>query len=281
MKKIIITIIVTIILITSVLLWSRYISTSGLIVKEYKIESSKLPQSFHGLKLVHFSDLHYGRTVHEKELKNIVNMINYLKPDIVVFTGDLIDNDTTTTPEVSDILKKYLSMIEVKLDKYAVVGNHDYKNNYYNRIIEESGFILLNNNYDIVYNGDYKPIFIGGIGNYTYNKSDISSTMNYFNDDNKDLYKIILVHEPDILDELTNYDVDLVLAGHSHNGQIRLPFVGAVVKPNLAEKYYDEYYKVKNTNLYISSGIGTSTINFRFLNKPSINFYRFVKTKEE
>lgn len=281
MKKIIITIVITIILITSILLWSRYISTSGLIVKEYKIESNKLPQSFHGLKLVHFSDLHYGRTVHEKELKDIVNKINYLKPDIVVFTGDLIDNDTVTTPEVSNILKKYLSMIDVKIDKYAVVGNHDYKNNYYTSIIEESGFILLNNNYDIVYNGDYKPIFIGGIGNYTYGKSDISSTMSYFNNENNDLYKIILVHEPDILDELTNYNIDLVLAGHSHNGQVRLPFIGVVVKPVFAEKYYDEYYKVKNTNLYISSGIGTSTINFRFLNKPSINFYRFVKTKVE
>ena len=279
LKKIIIILITIFFFITGILLWSRYMSTSGLIVKEYKIESSKLPQSFHGLKLLHFSDLHYGRTIHEKELKNIVNKINYLKPDIVVFTGDLVDKDTVTTIEVSNILKKYLNMIDVSIDKYAVVGNHDYNNDYYTNIMEESGFIMLNNNYDIVYNGDYKPIFIGGIGNYSYGKSDISSTMSYFNDLNNDLYKIVLVHEPDITDDLISYSPDLILAGHSHNGQVTLPFIGAIITPNLAKKYYAPYYKIDNTELYISSGIGTSNINFRFFNKPSINFYRFVKIK--
>lgn len=281
LKKVIIVLIIACLFITGILLWSRYISTSGLVIKEYKIESSKLPQSFHGLKLVHFSDLHYGRTVNEKELKNIVDKINYLKPDIVVFTGDLIDKDTVMTTEITNILKKYLSIIDVTIDKYAVVGNHDYKNDYYYNIMEDSGFIILNNNYDIVYNGDYKPIFIGGIGNYTYGKDDISATMSYFNDLNNDLYKIILVHEPDIADDLIGYNPDLILAGHSHNGQVTLPFIGALITPNLAKKYYAPYYKINNTELYISSGIGTSNINFRFFNKPSINFYRFVKVKED
>lgn len=278
-KKLVIFIIIFICLCSSLVLWSRYISTSGLIIKEYKIESADLPQSFNGMKLVHFSDLHYGRTVSEKELKNLINKINYLKPDIVVFTGDLVDKDTSTTSDIKNILVKYLSMIDVTIDKYAIVGNHDYYNDYYVSIMEESGFILLNNNYDIVYNGDYKPIFIGGIGNYTNKKSDVSATMSYFNDINSDLYKIILIHEPDAADEFINYDVDLILAGHSHNGQIALPFVGALFTPPNAKKYYAPYYRINNTDLYISSGIGTSSINFRFCNKPSINFYRFVKIK--
>lgn len=279
LRKIIIFIIIFICLCSGLVLWSRYVSTSGLIVKEYKIESTDLPQSFNGMKLVHFSDLHYGRTVSEKELKNLINKINYLKPDIVVFTGDLVDKDTSTNSDIKTVLVKYLSMIDVTIDKYAIIGDHDYYNDYYVSIMEESGFILLNNNYDIVYNGDYKPIFIGGIGNYTNKKSDVSSTMSYFNDINNDLYKIILIHEPDAADEFVNYDVDLILAGHSHNGQIVLPFIGALVTPTNAKKYYSPYYKINNTDLYISSGIGTSSINFRFCNKPSINFYRFVKIK--
>lgn len=280
MKKVIITIVIIILIITGTLLYSRYIGTSGLIVKEYKYESSFLPQSFHGLKLVHFTDLHYGRTVHEKELKNIVDKINYLKPDIVVFTGDLVDKDTDVTDEVKNILIKYLSMIDVTIDKYAVSGNHDYINNHYTTIMENSGFILLNNSYDIVYNGDYKPIFIGGIDTVTYKKHDINSTMSYFNDTNNDLFKIVIVHEPDIIDELTNYNINLVLAGHSHNGQVTIPFIGAIITPSLAKNYYAPYYKVNSTDLYISSGIGTSNLDFRLFNKPSINFYRFVKIKE-
>ena len=99
--------------------------------------------------------------------------------------------------------------------------------------------------------------------------------MDYFeNNDNID-YKIILVHEPDYIDTITSkYDIDLVLAGHSHNGQINIPFVKNFILPYGSKKYYENYYNVDNTPLYISSGIGESRINLRFLNKPSINFYR-------
>ena len=74
--------------------------------------------------------------------------------------------------------------------------------------------------------------------------------------------------------DLKQYNIDLFLSGHSHNGQVRIPFIGAVVKPIGAKVYYDEYYQVDETELYISSGIGTSALDFRFLNKPSINLYR-------
>ena len=96
-------------------------------------------------------------------------------------------------------------------------------------------------------------------------------------------YKIILTHEPDITDEIIKKDnsVNLVLAGHSHNGQIRLPLIGALTTPNEAKKYYDNYYKIGNTHLYVSSGIGVSKVNFRLFNRPSINFYRINKIKTQ
>ena len=88
----------------------------------------------------------------------------------------------------------------------------------------------------------------------------------------------MLVHEPDISDEIIdNIDVDLILGGHSHNGQVRLPFVGALYTPKGAKKYYDEYYKVNDTDIYVSSGIGVSNVNMRLFNRPSINFYRINK----
>ena len=94
-------------------------------------------------------------------------------------------------------------------------------------------------------------------------------------EERKNIYKILLVHEPDVIDNI-NIDFDLILAGHSHNGQVRLPFIGAIKKVELAEKYYEEHYTVNNKELYISGGLGTSTVKFRFFNKPSFNFYRIT-----
>ena len=89
-------------------------------------------------------------------------------------------------------------------------------------------------------------------------------------------YKILLLHEPDYVNEITYQNYDLILAGHSHNGQVTPPLIGAIIKPNGAKKYYDEYYSLNSTDLYISSGIGTTKLDFRLFNHPSINFYRIV-----
>ena len=104
-----------------------------------------------------------------------------------------------------------------------------------------------------------------------------NSDLNYLNDlFTKELpsYKINIMHTPDTFDDIKNYNFNLVLAGHSHNGQVDLPFYGAIYTPKGAKKYYKPYYKIDNTDLYISSGIGTSNYNFRLFNRPSFNLYR-------
>ncbi len=85
------------------------------------------------------------------------------------------------------------------------------------------------------------------------------------------------MHEPDFINEIDYNTFNLILAGHSHNGQIRLPFIGAIILPPGAKKYYKEYYKLNNTDLFISSGLGTSNLDIRLFNKPSFNFYRITK----
>ena len=229
------------------------------------------------MKVVHLSDLHYNRAININKVKNIVNEINLINPDIVVFTGDLIDRDASLSDSDYDDLANSLIKINAKYGKYAVLGNHDYKKrdkiiNLYNDI----GFKYLENDYDIIYGDDNSQVFIGGIGNVSYNKDDIDKTLEKIDSENQ--YRIILVHEPDISDKIiSKYNVDLILAGHSHNGQVRLPFIGAIVKPPHAKKYYDNYYNLKGTKLYVSSGIGVSNVNYRLWNRPSINFYRINK----
>lgn len=259
-----------ILFIIGLLLYMRFISTSGIKIREYKVVNKNL-SSFYGFKIAHFTDLHYGMTVDEDKLIYLVELINKTKPDIVIFTGDLVDRHTKVTDEVSKILVSNLSNIESVYGKYYVKGNHDKVNKSYDSIMTDSGFKNLSS-YDVIYSKDNKSIFISGVDVDESLNSETKETLNLNNYD----YKIFALHYPDKIDDILKYNFDLVLAGHSHNGQVRLPIIGKIVTPINAKKYYDEYYKIDNTNLYISGGIGNSTINLRFFNKPSFNLYRLV-----
>lgn len=259
------------------LLYAYFIGTKGLIVKEYKINAS-IPDSFDGLKIVHLSDIHYNRTIKEKELKKIVKQVNLINPDIIVITGDILDNDIDAT-DSKEILIKYLKEMNAKIGKYAVNGNHDLRYDYWNDLMESANFKILNNTYDLVYYEENEPIVIAGMSSY-FDDIDVNEKLkDYYNfiSENDVKYKILLLHEPDTIDNINN-NFDLILAGHSHNGQVRLPLIGAVVLPNGSKRYYKEHYTINNSELYISSGLGTSTLPLRFLDHPSINFYR-INTK--
>jgi len=104
LKIFLIVIIIILTLVVCTILYSRYIGTSGIEVKERKIVNSKLPESYKGLKIVHLSDIHYGKTINKKKLNKIIDKINLIKPDLVVFTGDLIDTDTKITNKLIEEL---------------------------------------------------------------------------------------------------------------------------------------------------------------------------------
>ena len=273
--------IIFVLIITVILLYSRFIATKGLVTKEYKITSSNIQDNFHGFKIVHISDIHYGRTTDKKDLEKIVNEINLLKPDIVVLTCDMIDKDTELNETLKSEIIESLNSISVTVGKYAISGNHDNNFSEWESIINDSGFKNIGDNYELIYSDGYTPILLAGLSSNLNNQTDITERYNkiltYATEENiRDLYKILLIHEPDYINNIDYSNFNLILAGHSHNGQVKLPFVGGIILPNGAKKYYKEYYKLNNTDLYISSGIGTSQISFRLFNRPSINFYRLT-----
>ena len=281
-KKFLFFCLLIVVAIMTVVLYSRYLGTKGLIVKEYKVTSSLIPDNFHGLKIVHLSDIHYGTTIKAKELENIVKEVNLLKPDVVVMTGDLLDkNEEVNQTELIDILSK----IEATNNKYAISGNHEFGHPEWENIISKSGFINLDNSYDLIYQDGLEPILIAGVSSNLYGLSlDIKyqkisgflESLKTSAESNIPKYKILLMHEPDYIDSIDKSEFNLILAGHSHNGQVRLPFIGALILPRGARKYYDEHYKFNDTQLYIASGLGTSTLPLRLFNKPAINFYRLT-----
>lgn len=280
MKKILKWLLIIFIILFLTIVYARYVGTMGLVTKEYTINDSDVPDGFDGIKIVHFSDLHYNRAISLSKVKSVIDEINLINPDIVVFTGDLIDRDATLSEKDYNDLTNLLLKINARYGKYAIMGNHDYIKDK-EKVIDVyngSNFKYLDNDYEVIYNKNMETIFIGGLGTISYEQEDINKTLDYLNE-NKDIdYKIVLVHEPDISGQIAkDYHVDLILAGHSHNGQVRLPIIGAIYTPPHARKYYDNYYRIEGTDLYISSGIGVSLVNYRLWNRPSINFYRLNK----
>ena len=260
-KKIFFSILIFLFIIFVWFVYIKYVGTKKLEVREYKIVNSSLSNDYYGLKIVHFGDIHYGNNIDKKYLDSVVDKINLLKPDIVVFTGDLIDKKTKLTDEMKEEVINSLLNISARLGKFAIKGDED-DINIYPSLIRKAEFTYFENNFEYVYNGE-KPILISNM-----DSNDLK--------EEKSIYNILLVHEPDKLLKMDYSKYDLILAGHSHNGQIKLPFIGPLFKFDGAKTYYDSYYDLGNSKLYIISGIGTSKINLRFNNRPSFNIYRLV-----
>ena len=278
-KKIIIFVVkITFILIFLFLVFYTYItyvSTNYFIIKEERIISKKIPDSFNGLKIIHFSDLHYGSTIFFDDLEKIIKEINDRGPDLVVFTGDLIDQDYEIESEEQEKLIKLLKKIKTILGKYAVMGEQDGDN--FTTIFNQSDFTILNNDYDLIYKEKNQPILLVGLNSLLKDQRDIDKGYSYFNEPshNSDIFTISLLHEPDSAsDILDKYSTDLFLAGHSHNGNIRLPYIGSLKKVEGAKEYDQEFYQINDSKLYISSGLGTNGAGFRLFCRPSINFFR-------
>ena len=152
-KKIVLTTIkilsIIIILFLCFYFYTRYISTGGVIVKEKRIINEKITDNFNGLKIVHFSDLLYGTTIDDNNLKRIVKLINERKPDIVLYTGNLVDSEYSLSSKDQEKIIKFLSEIDSTYGKYAVFGNQD--NESYRTIMNQSNFKVLSNSYDLIY----------------------------------------------------------------------------------------------------------------------------------
>ena len=253
-------------------LYIRYVGIKGLKTNEFNIINKNIPDSFYGYKIVHISDIHYKVTTDLNDLNNLVKEVNRIKPDIIVFTGDLFDHNITYTEKDYEDLSNILKSMKYNIGKFAIKGEEDINNKNWDEVIINGEFTDLNNTYKLLYNNSLEPILLVGISS-NYKNNRIKETINNIKVDTTYNYSILLMHEADYINEIDYSKYNLVLAGHNHGGQIRLPFIGGIIyDENIL--YKDSYYKLKNTDMFISGGIGCSKYKFRFLNKPSINLYR-------
>ena len=255
-----------ILIITLIILYAFFIGTKGIFIKDYVIKTNKIDNSMHGLKILQFSDIHYGSSVNDKMILQLVNKINDAKPDIVIFTGDLIDERHKLKDEEKKYLIKNLSKIEADLGKYYITGEEDFKDA--TSILDLADFINLDSKNQQVYLNSKIPIELIG--------KQIDES--YFNDNDKTPYfKLLILHNPDDIKKYKKYNIDIAIAGHTHNGGINIPKLKDIL---ISSDYKKTYQKVNKIKFYINPGIGTSNINVRLFNHPTIYLYRLNKTSK-
>lgn len=265
-------VIALVVITTLIILDGFFINSHGFKVNEIALYEN-ISDKYNGLKIVQISDIYYGNNVNKDELKRIVNNINLIKPDIVFFTGDLMYKDNKDSTDVANILSK----INTELGKYYITGDNDYNDDTVNDILNKSGFNSLDNKYELIYK-DKEPILISGIStkkDKTNIEDKLKDTYEYLN--NNSNYSILIMHEPNNIDKIDYDKFNLILAGHTKGGVVRIPLLGGIILPEDNYLYGKDYYKKKNTKVYISNGLGNDEVNFRLLNKPSFNFFRLRK----
>ncbi|SFA83238.1 metallophosphoesterase [Clostridium frigidicarnis] len=253
--------------------YSIKIEPKMLIKKEIKLKND-INYNNGNVKIIQFSDVHLGDFFSLNQLEKVVKKINENEPDIVVFTGDLIDvaSQYENINEISNVLSK----IDAKLGKYAVYGNHDYGGGavrVYENIMKESGFkVLVNENHSIKVSPN-KNINILGVDDVLLGKPNIEKTVKNIR---RNDYNILLSHEPDYVDKFKDYNIDLVLSGHSHGGQVYIPFYGPLKSTTYGEKYTRGLYNLNNqrdTKLYVNTGLGNTKLPIRLGNVPNISLF--------
>lgn len=267
------TVIVIFLVIVCVFIYAKYVGTSGVRVKEYRISSENIPSNFSGVKIVYFSDFLYAGIDGLEMIKASVEKINLLKPDIVLFGGGLISKGYKLSADEVGNISEELNKIDANLGKYSVSGVYD--DSEVTKIYTNSNFILLENKEENIYINENTPICLVGVSSYVKGAYNLETSFE-FKSSNPTCYTILFTHEGDILDKVKDNinKPDVIFAGNSLGGEIRVPFYGGLFRNEGSMSYYEDIYQIDGINVYISSGFGTLETGMRLNNRPSFNFFR-------
>ena len=233
-------------------------------VKKYNVIIPNLPREFEGFKILHISDLH-SKWFGDKQ-DYLLETINEHKFDIVAITGDIVNK---RDPKV----EPGLSLIEGLRDKpiFFVPGNHEWWSGYTIKEPLESLGVQILENKSFKFSKGNSHIWISGVDDPYLGKDDLYQCLSQIDDNQPN---ILLAHAPNIFDKASMSKIPLVLVGHTHGGQIRLPFIGAIVAPGqgLFPKYDYGLFNSENTNMIINGGLGESLLPIRFNIQSEIVF---------
>lgn len=251
-----------------------YNENNSLEITTMEYSSKKIPSKFNGFRIVHLSDLH-SKTFGENQ-KVICQKIKLLKPDLIVFTGDLVDQKNYDVETSLSLMREINKIAPV----YFVTGNHEWWSRKFNSLqknLTTLGVKVLRNSCEKVRIGD-DNIYIIGIDDPAINSGDenklvraeLREALNSI--ENQGDFKILLSHRPELFPMYTQFNLDLIFSGHAHGGQIRLRLIGGLIAPN--QGYFPEYssgrYKIRNSTMVVNRGLGNSIFPQRLFNHPEI-----------
>ena len=266
------------------IIWIAYGNTD-LEIYKYNVKSEDIPSEFDNFRIVQISDLHNAEFGENNE--KLLLMLKQADADIIAITGDMIDSRNTDVDVAISFAQKAVNIAPV----YYVNGNHESRVfGEYEKLkqgLTDAGVTILENSSADITIGD-ETISLIGINDPTFRMELVDDTteqniahqlVNVIPDN--DNYKVLLAHRPEYFDVYAG-NVDLVLSGHAHGGQFRIPFIGGLVAPG--QGFFPEYYEgshiKENTEMIVSRGIGNSIIPFRINNKPEIIVAELTKIAE-
>jgi predicted MPP superfamily phosphohydrolase len=242
-------------------------------IVEQPIAIANLPTSFHGYRIVQLSDIHLDEYTEPFFLDQIVKRVNAIAPDLVLLTGDFITHGSLTFVAGGHAIHRcaeILTTLTAPL-RYAVLGNHDvsFGSAIVIQALTTHGTpVLLNQYLPVERNGD--RLWLCGVDDPGTSHPNLDLAI----PPKPDGPVILMAHAPDYADDVLAHPrgplVDFMLGGHSHGGQIKLPFFGPLILPPGAEKYSEGFYRLNRMQLYVNRGIGTVGLPFRLNCPPEI-----------
>jgi predicted MPP superfamily phosphohydrolase len=233
-----------------------------------------LPATFDGFRIAQISDVHHSRLVSIEEVRRVVLLAQSSKPDMIVLTGDY----TTAYRRYIEPCAEALGALSAPEGVWAVLGNHDHYTDpqLTTRALERAHVHVLNNANTVIRRGS-DVLQLVGIDDWDWNGTDWPRA---FHGVDRKRASLLLSHQPRVLDLAETQDVSLIISGHTHGGQVRLPLIGAPARFSKQLKYLRGLYERNNTQLYVSRGTGVIGLPVRFGVPPEIAILRLRKRSD-
>ena len=268
MKKRMTAILIAALVPLALLVWAVWANGAPVLTR-YGVADDEIPEAFDGFKIAQISDLH--NAVFGEGNSKLLKILAGAEPDIIVITGDLIDSRHTDTGAALSFVRAAAELAPV----YYVTGNHELRMDFgsIEPELEAAGAVLLRNrSVRIERGGEYielagidDPSFLGADGSA---ESRAASELERLSADGA--YLVLLAHRPELIETYAEYGADLVLSGHAHGGQVRLPGIGGLYAPDqgIFPRYTSGLYRLGPTRMVVSRGVGNSCGVPRLLNRP-------------
>jgi uncharacterized protein len=251
-----------------------YYQNNALVTTEISYSSPDLPSSFDDFQIVHLTDLH-NKSFGDNQ-QRLLTRVEQADPDVIFFTGDLIDQDTEDMTNSIILMRELADLAPT----YFVTGNHEWWSGNYETLETEllnSGVHVLRNESVEITKNEQSIQLIGIDDPAQSTNSDSAAVLEDYlqlasEDIDDEAVRILLTHRPEVFSMYADYEIQLVFTGHAHGGQVRLPFLGAVAAPD--QGVFPEYtagkYTQNNTTMVVNRGLGNSVIPVRVFNRPEI-----------